>query len=140
MDNSEMDRILEKLATYEPYPALYEPYPAFRHIDTRDRYVGIEEDDLLDYSIINSNAYREHANNVYYDEFVDPSIVANSFLDRFNSYQPGYTLDFDPADYEVVWENGTLKIVKKEKNAPDFGELSPSQELNDFVDTLVLGK
>lgn len=136
MDNSEMDRIFEKLVTYEPYPS-------FRHIDTRDRYVEIKEDDLLDYtaaSVINSNAYREYANNVYYDEFVDSSIVTNSFLDRFSSYQPGYTFDFDSTDYEVVFENGTLKIVKKEKNAPDFGELSPSQELNDFVDTLVMGK
>lgn len=133
MDNSEMDRIFEKLVTYEPYPA-------FRHIDTRDRYVEIKEDDLLDYtsaSIINSNAYREYANNVYLD---DIEVATDSFLDRFNSYQPGYTFDFDPTDYEVVWENGTLKIVKKEKKAPDFGELSPSQELNDFVDTLVLGK
>lgn len=133
MDNSEMDYIFEELATYEPYPA-------FRHIDTRDRYAEIKEDDLLDYtsaSIINSNAYREYANNVYFD---DIEVTAGSLIDRFNSYQPGYTFDFDPTDYEVVFDNGTLKIVKKEKKAPDFGEISPSQELNDFVNTLVRGE
>lgn len=45
---------------------------------------------------------------------------------------------FAADEYELVIENGRLEIKKKE--APDFGELSPSQELNDFVNTLVQGK
>lgn len=147
MDNSNIHSVFETLVNYEPHPA-------FQHLDIHEQYVELKEEDLLNYTNI-SPAYSRTstvidaatdylnghgANNLYYDEFVESNIITNSFLDTFNSYQPGYTIDFDPADYEVVVSNGTFKLVKKEKEAPDFGEFSPSQELNDFVDTLVLGE
>lgn len=62
----------------------------------------------------------------------------------------GYTLSPDVARgifhrwwnetgrYEFSIDRG--KITIKQEEAPDFGELSPSQELNDFVNTLVRGE
>lgn len=147
MDNSNIHSVFEALVNYESHPA-------FQHLDIREQYVELKEEDLLDYTSISPaysctstvidaatdylNGYG--ANNLYYDEFVESNIPTNSFLDTLNHYQPRYSIDFDPADYEVVVSNGTFKLVKKEKEAPDFGEFSPSQELNDFADTLALGE
>lgn len=41
------------------------------------------------------------------------------------------------SDYTFYLKDG--KIDVKKKTAPDFGEFSPSQELNDFVNTLIQG-
>lgn len=102
---------------------IYEPYPAFMHIDTRTPF---DEP---------NTARGRQAPGLFYDEFVD-----EDWMDEFDSYyttegcQGGLNVD----EYEF-WFNGDRFAIKK-KAAPDFGEISPSQELNDFVNTLVLGE
>lgn len=86
------------------------------------------------------------ADSLYYDEFVDYDRV----VDTFNSVQTGYTVNSnDMIGALDRWWNETGqyvfsidggKITIKQKEAPDFGELSPSQELNDFINTLVQGE
>lgn len=45
---------------------------------------------------------------------------------------------FSLDEYEFYFNGDHFEI--KKKAAPDFGEISPSQELNDFVNTLVRGE
>lgn len=81
----------------------------------------------------------DHRTESYYE---DPFVV-DDLIDTFNSYQPGYTVKenwsgLNICEYECSFINGRFEMKKRE--APDFGELSPSQELNDFVNTLVQGE
>lgn len=70
-------------------------------------------------------------------EFVNGSSITS--IRRPTAFSTVASDVFFPTDqYELIIENGRLEIKKKE--APDFGELSPSQELNDFVTTLAQGE
>lgn len=101
------------------------------------------------------DAVRGHrATTLVYDEFTNVD-----WLDRFNSYQPGYIIRADDVRnrfnnddiktrFNQWWEETGQyeffidgdKIVLSKNEAPDFGEISPCQELNDFVGALTKGK
>ena len=114
--------------------ATYEPYPEYHHLDIRDRYIEFRRDERPAV-----RGYR--ASNLIYDEFADVD-----WLDEFNSIQIGYTMNneeifnvwHEAAQYEFSLVDGRVEF--KKKAAPDFGELSPSQELNDFINALVQGE
>lgn len=126
--------------------ATYEPYPEYHHLDIRDRYIEFRRDERP--------AVRGHrANNLIYDDFADFDQIddfSEPLIDLMNSVQPGYTISPDEVQdrfnkwwYEVGQYEFSIdgdKIAIRQKEAPDFGELSPSQELNDFVNTLVQGE
>lgn len=84
----------------------------------------------------------DHRTESYYE---DPFVV-DDLIDTFNSIQPGYVMNREEflnvwlsADqYEFSIVDGRIDVKKKE--APDFGEFSPSQELNNFVNTLIQGE
>lgn len=122
----------------------YEPYQDFRYVDTRTPF------DTLDIPtasgrpvriVYENNSQRGHrASGLVYDEFADLD-----WLDEFVSCDTGFEIREEyldrwitPDEYEFTF-NGDHFEVKK-KTAPDFGEISPSQELNDFVNTLVHGE
>ena len=98
----------------------YEPYQDFRYVDTRTPF------DTLDIPtasgapvriVYENNSQRGHrSSGLVYDEFCEFS------LDEYECSFNGYHFEL------------------KKKAAPDFGEISPSQELNDFVNTLTLGE
>lgn len=108
----------------------YESYPYFQHVNRGHRATGLVYDEFA-----------------YLDRLGDYS---GPLVDMFNSVQTGYTISPDELQdcltkrwYEVgkykLYIDGD-EIAIKQKEAPDFGELSPSQELNDFVNTLVQGE
>lgn len=105
----------------------YEPYSDFRYVDTRTPF---------DES--NTTVRVRRASNLLYDEFVNLN-----WPDYLDSHQIAYGVQehrdiFNLDEYEISFKDGSLEV--KKKAAPDFGEISPSQELNDFVNTLIQGE
>lgn len=112
----------------------YEPYQNFQYIDTRTPFDTIEvATDSGPVRIARENIQRGHrVSGLVYDEFADFDWLkdySEPLVDMFNSINTGYTVYIDGD-----------KITIKQKEAPDFGEISPSQELNDFINTLVQGE
>lgn len=134
----------------------YEPNRNFQYIDTRTTFdtVEVTSPNGTPVRIARENGQRGHrAASLVYDEFADFDRLDEyyePFVDMFNSVQTGYTISpeetfgafnhwwNETGQYEFSIDSG--KIIIKQKEAPDFGELSPSQELNDFVNTLVQGE
>ena len=105
----------------------YEPYSDFRYVDTRTPF---DEP--------NTTVRGRRASNLLYDEFLNLN-----WPDYIDSHQIAYGAReycdvFDLNEYEIYFKDGKVEI--KKRAAPDFGEISPSQELNDFVSTLVRGE
>lgn len=120
----------------------YEPYSDFRYVDTRTPF---DEP--------NTTTRGHRASGLVYDEFAGfdwSGDYSESLVDMFNTVQTGYTVPTDEVQslfnkwwYEVGQYEFSIdgdKITIKQKEAPDFGEISPSQELNDFVNALVRGE
>ena len=120
----------------------YEPYPDFRYVDT-----------ITPFDEPSTTARGYQASGLIYDEYAGFDWIDGryeSFVDRFDSIQPGYEISpdemqyrFDKWWYEVGQYEFSIdgdKITIRQKEAPDFGELSPSQELSDFVSTLARGE
>lgn len=134
----------------------YEPYQDFQYVDTRTPFDTIEITSPHGVPALfarehNQRGYRAHS--LVYDEFAHfdwPEDYTEPLVDMFNSVQTGYTISPDEVQdrfnkwwYEVGQYEFSIdgdKITIKQKEAPDFGELSPSQELNDFVNTLIQGE
>lgn len=87
--------------------------------------------------------YDNRTQSYYEDPFVIDDIV-----DMFNSVQTGSGYTMNSVEFFNAWQSmdeyefsivdGRIDIKKKE--APDLGEFSPSQELNNFVNTLIQGE
>ena len=134
----------------------YEPYQDFQYVDTRTPFDTIEvtSPNGTPVRIAREDGLRGHrATNLVYDEFADLDQLgyySEPLVDMFNSVQTGYTISPEETfgafnhwwnetrQYEFSFDG--RKITIKQKEAPDFGELSPSQELNDFVNTLAQGE
>ena len=105
----------------------YEPYPEFRHVDTRTPF---------DEPYTTVRGYR--ASNLLYDDFVGlnwpDDIDSQQIVYGVREYRDVFGLD----EYEFSFNGDHIEM--KKKAAPDFGEFSPSQELNDFVNTLIMGE
>ena len=105
----------------------YEPYSDFRYVDTRTPF---------DES--NTTVRGRRVSNLLYDEFVNLNwpdyLASHQIAYGVQEYRDIFNLD----EYEISFKDGNLEV--KKKAAPDFGEISPSQELNDFVNTLVQGE
>ena len=102
----------------------YEPYSDFRYVDTRTPF---DEP--------NTTVKEYRASNLLHDEFINLN-----WPDYLDSHQIAYGTreyyDVSSLDeYEFSFNGYHFEI--KNKEAPDFGDISPSQELNDFVNTLV---
>lgn len=134
----------------------YEPYQDFQYVDTRTSFDTIEvtSPNGTPVRIAREDGLRGHrATSLVYDEFADFDRLEESYeplVDLFNSIPTGYTINVndtygafnhwwnETGQYEFSFDGKWITI--KQKEAPDFGELSPSQELNDFVNTLVQGE
>lgn len=124
----------------------YAETSVFHHMDIRDS-------SLTEFRRGEWPAVRGYRADLVYDEFADfyrLDDCSEQFIDMFNSVQTGYTVSADDI-YGAFnrWWNETgqyefsvdrSKITIKQKEAPDFGELPPSQELNDFINTLAQGE
>ena len=105
----------------------YEPYSDFRYVDTRTPF---DEP--------NTTVRGRRASNLLHDEFLNLN-----WHDYIDSHQITYGAReycdvFDLNEYEFTFNGDHFEI--KKKAAPDFGEISPSQELNDFVNALIQGE
>lgn len=134
----------------------YEPYQDFQYVDTRTPFDTIEvtSPNGIPVRIAREDGLRGRlATNLVYDEFADLDQLgyySEPLVDMFNSVQTGYAISLEETfgAFNRWWnETGQYefsidrsKITVKQKEAPDFGEFSPSQELNDFVNTLVQGE
>lgn len=128
---------------YQRMDYRFNPYadePCFEHLDIRAPR-------LTEFRRGEWPAVRgQRMNAIVYDEFAgidlsqayaaqeDPGwlgMTAEEVQGRFNQWRN------DIGQYEFSINNG--QITLKQKETPDFGEFSPSQELNDFVNTLTQG-
>lgn len=134
----------------------YEPYQDFQYVDTGTPFDTIEvtSPNGIPVMIARKDGIRgRRATNLVYDEFADfdrLETYTEQLVDTFNSIQTGYTVNAvdtygafnrwwnEPGQYEFSIDGD--KITIKQKDAPDFGELPPSQELNDFINTLAQGE
>lgn len=134
----------------------YEPYQDFQYVDTGIPFDTIEITSPHGMPVRIAREYdqRGHrAHNLVYDEFAHFDRLEDHtepLVDMINSVQTGYSVSTDDTydafnrlwnearQYEFSIDGGRITI--KQKEAPDFGELSPSQELNDFVNTLAQGE
>ena len=114
-------------------------------MDNRNYTINFENGNKVTvrYEPYASPSYGIRAPTLVFDEFTSVEDFSEPLIDTFNSYQPGYTIrenwsGLNICEYECSFINGRFEMKKRE--APDFGELSPSQELNDFVNTLVQGE
>lgn len=123
----------------------YEPYQDFRYVDTSTPFDTIEITSPHGMPVRIAREYNQRGNrshNLVYDVFAnfdilegysEPLVISQDEMQsRFNKWW------YEVGQYEFSIDGD--KITIRQKEAPDFGELSPSQELNDFVNTLVRGE
>lgn len=105
----------------------YEPYSDFRYVDTRTPF---DEPNTTVRGLRASILLHDEFFNLNWPDYLDSHQIAYG--------APEYRDVFGLDEYEIYFKDG--KVGVKKRAAPDFGEISPSQELNDFVNTLVRGE
>lgn len=105
--------------------AIYEPFPEFYCSESVVEDTYPVRGRRLEHTVI------DEFGHINFYTSVDDTL--SSFLDTWNS------IKLDPIDGRFVFRDDG-KLYFESAKAPDFGELSPSQELNDFVNTLAQGE
>ena len=109
-------------------PHLHDDHAVFRHVDTRYLFdtfdVPADNDGPVQIAYEQEPLRGHRANFAWFDE---PMVIRDDIIEVLNKWR----------DKCYVSNADRWKVEYRE--APDLGEFSPSQELNNFVNTLVQG-
>lgn len=114
-------------------------------VDFRDAYTNFD--------LVENHEHGHPGRLVYYDaeteRYVEDIFAYEEPLRgrraNISAYEDMFVRNFSE-DFDKWWETkgqfefNNMVIEFRNKNAPDFGEFSPSQELNNYVNTLIQGK